>query len=179
MNADKCTQMNVRQLPIGTLESTNKGLRSFAFHLRSSAFPKLLAGITLYACALNVSAGVTVSDAWVRGTVPAQKVTGAFMTLRSSEPAKVVGVSTPAAESAEIHASEHKAGVMHMHAIDSLELPAGKRVELKPGGHHMMLQGLAKPLAPGQKVPITLTLEDARGKRTQVEVQAEVRPLGQ
>ena len=64
-------------------------------------------------------------------------------------------------------------------AVESLSLPAGQRVELKPGGYHVMLEGLARPLAAGDKVPLTFTIEDRSGKRTTLEVKAEVRPLGQ
>ena len=123
-------------------------------------------------------AAVTATDAWVRGTVPAQKTTGAFVTLQSTDEAKLVGVTTPAASSAEIHASEDRHGVMHMHAIDGLALPAGQRVELKPGSFHIMLVGLTRALAAGESVPLTFTIEDRQGRRTQLQVRAEVRPLG-
>jgi copper(I)-binding protein len=123
-------------------------------------------------------AAVTARDAWVRGTVPAQKTTGAFLTLESSEDAKVVGVKSPAAKSAEIHASDMKDGVMRMHAVEALPLPAGRRVELAPGGHHVMLMGLARPLGEGDTVPLVFTVEDGKGRRTTLEVKAPVRPLG-
>ena len=123
-------------------------------------------------------AAVTATDAWVRGTVPAQKTTGAFVTLQSSEGSKLVSVTSPAAASAEIHASEQKQGVMHMHALDAIALPAGQRVELKPGGFHIMLVGLTRALGAGDTVPLTFTFEDRQGKRTRIEVRAEVRPLG-
>ena len=132
--------------------------------------------LALVAGAAN--AAVTATDAWVRGTVPAQKTTGAFVTLTSSAEAKLVAVSTPAAKSVEIHVSEEKGGVMHMHAIDAVALPAGKRVEFKPGSFHIMLVGLTRALGAGEYVPLTLTIEEAGGKRTRVEVRAEVRPLG-
>ena len=127
---------------------------------------------------LPVAAEVTVKGAWVRATVPAQKVTGAFMTITSSEEAKLVGVSSAVAASSEIHMSMMQGGVAHMHGVEEVKLPAGKAVELKPGGYHLMLMGLKKPVAEGQKVPITLTVEDAKGKKSVVEVQAEVRGLG-
>jgi periplasmic copper chaperone A len=66
-----------------------------------------------------------------------------------------------------------------MHPVDGLALPAGKAVDLKPGGYHVMLMGLSKPVSAGDKVPIVLTVEDRKGKRSNVEVKAEVRPLGQ
>jgi len=127
---------------------------------------------------LAVFAGVTVKDAWVRGTVPAQTTTGAFMTITSSDDAKLVGVQTSAARTAEVHLSTMKDGVMHMESTRAVALPAGKAVKLAPGGYHVMLMGV-KQLKAGEKVPILLAIEGRDGKRTMVEVQADVRPLGQ
>ena len=87
----------------------------------------LLASVTAYA-------QVTVQDAWVRGTVPGQTSSGAFMTLQSADGAKVVGVSTPVAGTAEIHEMKMEGNVMRMRAVPSLELPKGQTVQLKPGG---------------------------------------------
>lgn len=114
----------------------------------------------------------------MRGTVPAQTSTGAFVTLTSTVDAKVVGVASPAAKMVEIHESMIMGGVNHMHEVESVALPAGKAVQLKPGGHHVMLMGLAKPLGAGETVLLTFTLEEKGGKRTQLEVKAQVRPLG-
>jgi copper(I)-binding protein len=153
-------------------------LRESARHRRASAFPGIFVAMVVAACALDVSAAVTATDAWVRGTVPAQRTTGAFVTLESSDAAKVVGVSSPAARSVEMHASQHRDGVMHMHPVEAVALPAGRRVEFKPGGYHVMLVDLTHPLAAGDRVPLVFTIEDGRGKRTRLEVSAEVRPLG-
>jgi periplasmic copper chaperone A len=125
-----------------------------------------------------VQAAVTATDAWVRGMVPTQKTTGAFFTLRSTEDARLIAVATPAAKTAEIHESGMDSGMMRMRPVESIALPAGRSVELKPGGFHVMLLGVAKPLVPGDIVPLTLTLVDATGKRSTVDVKAEVRPLG-
>ncbi|MGZ5039151.1 MAG: copper chaperone PCu(A)C [Usitatibacter sp.] len=146
--------------------------------LLSPGIPRLLACVAAACCSLGVDAAVTATDAWVRATVPAQKTTGAFLTLQSTDDAKLVGVATPVANSAEIHESGMSAGTMRMHAVDSVALPAGRRVELKPGGYHVMLLGIAKPLGAGDKVPLTLTIEGPGGRRSTVDVVAEVRPLG-
>ena len=130
------------------------------------------------ASSLDVEAAVTATDAWVRGTVPAQRTTGAFVTLQSTEDARLVGVASPVAKSAEIHESGMAGGTMRMKAVDFVALPAGKRIELKPGGYHVMLLGVVKPLGAGDSVPLTLTLEDPSGKRTTLDVEAAVRPLG-
>ena len=67
--------------------------------------------------------------------------------------------------------------VMRMRAVQAIAVEAGKPVMLEPGGYHVMLIGLEQPLAPGATVPITLTFEGRDGKRQQVQVKAEVRPL--
>jgi copper(I)-binding protein len=181
MNADR-TPMNaddgVEVFVHGDSRSM-KHRRPSALHRRSSAIAKILACMIVGAATLDVAAAVTATDAWVRGTVPAQQSTGAFVTLKSTDPVKVIKVESPAARSVGIHATENHGGVMEMHAVDSLALPAGAAVELKPGGYHVMLEGLVRPLVAGDKVPLTFTIEDPRGKRSQVEVRAEVRPLGQ
>ena len=96
--------------------------------MRTRAFAVALATASLVAFASH--AAVTVSDAWVRGTVPAQRATGAFLTLQSDADATLVGVSSSLSESAQLHASEQQRGMMHMHAIDAVPLRAGRRVEL-------------------------------------------------
>lgn len=128
--------------------------------------------------ALLAQADVTAKGAWVRGTVPAQTTTGAYVTFTSTADAKVVGAGSPVAGMVEIHESTIKNGVNQMNAVDAVVLPAGKAVELKPGGMHVMLMGLSGPLKPGDKVPLTFTIEDKGGKRTRLEVKAEVRPIG-
>ena len=67
--------------------------------------------------------------------------------------------------------------VMKMRAVPGLELPAGKTVELKPGGHHLMLLDLKQELKPGETVPVTLVIEGAGGKRENVEIKAPVKAL--
>jgi len=118
----------------------------------------------------------TVGEAWVRGTVPAQKVTGAFFILTSPVNAALTGVSAPFAERAELHEMKMDGNTMQMRMIARLPLPAGKPVALTPGGYHVMLFGLRQRLAPGENVPLTLTIE-TDGRARQVQVQARVMPL--
>ena len=122
-------------------------------------------------------AEVTVKDAWVRGTVPAQTTTGAFMTLTSTSEAKLVGAASPIAKMVEIHESSMHGSTAHMQEVTAVALPAGKAVQLKPGAHHVMLMGVSRALKPGETVPITLTIEE-KGKRSTIDVKAAVRPIG-
>ena len=123
-------------------------------------------------------AQVTVTEAWVRGTVPGQKATGVYMKLKSSEDVSLVNAASPSAQIVEIHEMVMRDNIMAMRSIDDVPLPAGKTVELKPGGHHVMLIDLVKPLAKGDKVPVTLTFVGKGNKRTKMEIKAEVMAPG-
>lgn len=138
---------------------------------------KQLVAITLAFSSMAVWAGVTIEAPWVRGTVEGQQASGAFMVLRSTVDAVVIGVSTPVAGVAEIHEMTLEGGVMKMRAAPRLALPAGEMVELKPGGYHVMLMNLNQSLKKGEFVPITLTIETANKKTEKVQVKAEVRDL--
>lgn len=131
------------------------------------------------ATSVVVHAEVSVTDAWVRGTVPGQSVTGAFMTIRSTDATRLVAASSPVAAHAEIHRMVVDKDTMVMRPVTGLDVPANGRVDLQPGGYHVMLLGLKKPLGKGEKVPVTLTFQGSNGKETSTEVQAEVRPLGE
>lgn len=116
------------------------------------------------ASAVSAAAKVQVSDAWIRPAVKGQSGTGGFMTLMSPEGATLVGFSTPMAEMAELHEMAMQGDVMRMRPIESLALPAGQTVGLKPGGHHLMLMGLKKPLKVGDQIPLMLKLKAANGQ---------------
>jgi len=126
---------------------------------------------------LPALAQVSVSDPWVRATVPQQKVAGAFMQLRSAKAARLVGVKTPVAGRVELHQMAMEGQTMRMRAVESIELPAGQTVNLASGGYHVMLFDLQRQLKEGEQVPLTLTVVDAAGKRADVAVTAPVKPL--
>ncbi|MBT9515635.1 MAG: copper chaperone PCu(A)C [Methyloversatilis discipulorum] len=137
----------------------------------------LTATLLSIACSAAL-ADVTVKDPWVRATVAEQKATGAFMQITAPKAARLVGVHSPVAGVAEIHEMSMNNNVMRMRAVPAIDLPAGKAVELKPGGYHLMLMDLRAPLVDGQTVPLSLTVEMADGRRETLEVKAPVRPLG-
>jgi len=138
---------------------------------------RVLAAAVFASLATPGLAQVRVENAWVRATVPAQKTTGAFMRVVSAADASLVAAASPAAATVEIHESSMQDGVMRMRAVPRVPLRANQPFDLKPGGHHVMLTGLRTPLKTGEHVPITLTFEDANGRRSTVEVSADVRPL--
>lgn len=116
--------------------------------------------------ALHADAGLQVDKAWVRATVTGQMATGAFMQITASSESRLVAVRSAVAI-AQVHQMSMDKGVMRMSAVtDGLHLPAGKAVELKPGGYHIMLLDLKTALQPGQKVALTLVYQNARGKES-------------
>ena len=121
---------------------------------------------------------VTIKEPWVRGTVRGQKATGAFMQLTATESASLVAVDSPVAGSVQIHEIKMENDVMKMRAISKLDLPAGKAVELKPGGYHMMLTDLKQTLNKGEAVPIRLRFEAKDKTFKTIEIKAQVRELG-
>ncbi|MDI9330413.1 MAG: copper chaperone PCu(A)C [Alphaproteobacteria bacterium] len=122
---------------------------------------------------------ITVTDAWVRATVPGQNATGAFMKLRAAENVRLISVSSAAAGVVEVHEMKLDQQVMRMSALpNGLELPAGKTVELKPGGYHVMLMDLKAALPVDGQVALTLIFQDAKGKQTQQELKVPVRSMG-
>jgi copper(I)-binding protein len=125
--------------------------------------------------ALPALAQVEVTNAWVRPTVEGQMGTGAFMTLRAREPMRVVGATSAVAGVVEIHEMALQNNVMRMRAIESLALPAGQAVELKPGGYHVMLMDLKRALKRGETVTVELQLETADKRRVTQPIQVEVR----
>jgi copper(I)-binding protein len=145
---------------------------TFARAATAGALAAVLSAIAPFALAQ-----VSVSEPWVRGTVPPQKATGAFMKLTSKTDAALVAAASPAAKQVEIHEMAMVNNVMRMRPIPELALPAGKVVELKPGGYHVMLMGLDHQLKKGDVVPITLTIRGKDGKTQTVEVKADVREL--
>ncbi len=125
----------------------------------------------------SAMAQITVTDPWVRATVAQQKVTGAFMQITAAAGARLVEVRSPVSNTVEIHEMVMDKEVMKMRAVSTLDLPAGKTVDLKPGGYHVMLMGLVAPVKAGDIVPLTLVVESGDGKRAQIEVSATARPL--
>ena len=124
--------------------------------------------------ALAQTAAVKVEGAWARATVQGQKGTGAFMSLTAKEGTVLVGVSSPVAGVAEVHEMKMEGDVMKMRAVPLLDLPAGKKVDLKPGGYHVMLMDLKAPLAKDSTVPVTLLFKDAKGVQSKLELKLPV-----
>ena len=132
----------------------------------------------LLALAGTAAAETTVKDAWIRGTVPQQMATGLFATVTSSTGGRLVSASSPVAGVAEVHEMSMEGSTMKMRALpNGLELPAGKAVELKPGGYHVMLMDLKQPLKAGDTVPVQLVVEGSDKKRETLDLKVPVKAV--
>ena len=142
---------------------------------------KLLNQAVIFSATMLLAAGahaqVTVTDPWVRATVPAAKASGAFMLLQSAQDARLVEVRSPVAAMVELHQMSMENGMMKMGAVDGIDLPAGKPVALASGGYHVMLMGLKQQMKEGDTVPLTLVVQKKGKKVETVEVKALVKPL--
>jgi hypothetical protein len=100
------------------------------------------------------------------------------MNITSTDNAKLVGVSSPAAGKLELHSMSMDKGVMEMRQIKTIELPKGKTVQLAPGGLHVMLFDLKQPMKQGETVPMTLDIVTADQHHESIKVDVSVRDLG-
>jgi hypothetical protein len=123
-------------------------------------------------------AQVEVKGAWARPAVAGQSATGAFMTLTAKDGARLLGAASPVAGLVEIHEMAMDGNVMKMRAVPAVELPAGRAVELKPGGYHVMLMDLKQALKAGEKIRLDLRLELADRRLVTLPVDVEVSMRG-
>jgi copper(I)-binding protein len=122
---------------------------------------------------------IEVENAWARATVKGQMATGAFLTITAKDGAKLVGGSTPVAGVTQVHEMKMDNGVMKMAEVKGgLDLPAGKAVQLKPGGYHIMLMDLKQTLVKDSSIPLTLFFKDAKGNDRKLELTLPVASTG-
>jgi hypothetical protein len=137
------------------------------------ALATLASLLALAACG-GSEGGLRVEDAWVRQPV-GERPAAAYMTIVNdgAQADALLGAATEVAESAELHETVMEGTVMKMRPVSRLEIPAGERVALEPGGLHIMLKGITQELKPGDTITLTLRFQRAG----QITVQAEVREL--
>ena len=106
---------------------------------------------------------IEISNAWARASAGKAGAGAAYFEIRNhgGKSDRLVSVKTDVSRTASLHAHIMKDNIMRMARIDGLELPAGGRAMLEPGGHHVMLMGLRKPLMKGHSFPLSLTFENA------------------
>jgi copper(I)-binding protein len=137
------------------------------------------AGATALAQAHDYTAGALhIAHPWARATTQGQRVGGAYLEIANSGAAdKLLSVRGDVAESVQLHTMALQDNVMHMREVDGIELPAGGKVALAPGGLHIMLVGLKAPLQAGASFPLTLKFVHAGEVKVDVKVESAM-PAG-
>lgn len=121
---------------------------------------------------------LVISAPWSRATPAGAQVAGGYVVITNKglSADRLVSFTTDLADQPEVHEMTNEAGVMKMRPLTKgLVIPAGATVKLEPGGYHLMLLKLKKPLTAGQRYKATLVFEKAGA----VEVEFEVRAMGE
>ena len=124
---------------------------------------------------LPAAGELAVTNAWSRSTPPVAKVGVVYFTLRNDtkKSDRLLKLSTPVAARAEVHRTEVQDGIARMREVAVLHVDAGQTLEFKPGGMHVMLTGLRKPLAAGATYELDLLFEVAGPRKVKVTVRAD------
>jgi copper(I)-binding protein len=113
-----------------------------------------------------------VSKAWARATPPKAHTAAVYLTVTDQGgPDRLIGASTPVAQSATLHESRTVNGVMQMRPVAGLPVAKDAPIALAPGGFHLMLTGLKDGLKPGHSFPVTLRFEKAGSITATVTVE--------
>ena len=113
-----------------------------------------------------------IEHPYARPTPPGARTGAAYFAIenRGRDGDRLVRVQTPLAGAAEIHSMSMEGNMMRMRAVSALDIAPHATTTLKPGGYHLMLVDLKRPLAVGDTVPLSLTFE----KAGTIEVAARV-----
>ena len=138
-------------------------------------WPKIMFSLLwLAGTAMAQESGISITDVWSRAASVGRPGVVYLTVTDTGAPDRLLGVSTPVAERAELHESFTQGGVMKMRPADAAPVAPNKPLRLVPGGYHIMLMGLKQPLKEGDTFPITLKFQHAG----EVEATALVRNAG-
>lgn len=117
---------------------------------------------------------IEVSNPWAPATGSTLTNTAVYLSLTDvgTKSDELVGASSAVAQKTELHVFDVENGVYGMHKVDGIEVtPGGAATVLRPGGAHIMLESLKRPLRAGTTFPLTLIFQ--RAGQLQVEVRVE------
>jgi periplasmic copper chaperone A len=119
---------------------------------------------------------IEVRHPWSRATPPGAKVAVAYLEIRNlgKQPDRLLLASTPLAKRVELHVTEREGDVLKMRMVQSIEIPERSRITLRPGGAHLMLIDVSRPLEKGERFSMKLRFQRAG----EVEIELEVQELG-
>ena len=137
----------------------------------------LCAAASVYAADAKVG-NLSIDDVWARSGQPGQ-VSAAFMEIKNKGVAdKIVSAHCDCAKATELHTMTMADGKMIMAQVPTMEVPANGELKLKPGGYHIMLIGLNRPLVSGETLPIKVTFEKAGEVTLQAKIKDKAAHMG-
>ncbi len=115
-----------------------------------------------------------IDHPFARATPAGATVAGAYMTIKNAgtAPDRLISAASTVAGVVELHEMAMEGNVMKMRAVPGIDIPAGGKAELKPGGYHVMLMALKGPLVEGQEVPLTLRFEKSGTVDVKVKIES-------
>jgi len=123
----------------------------------------------------SAGSSIRIEDPWARPAtmMEGRSVSAVYMVIHNegAQTDRLVRAESDVSEVVELHQTKMEGGMMKMEPVQAIDVPAGSQVELKPGGLHVMLIGLKRELAVGDRLTVTLYFERAGD----LQVQAEVR----
>jgi periplasmic copper chaperone A len=139
-------------------------------HLKTLVFAAALSALAAPALAADIS----LEHPWSRATPAGAQVGAGYVTIKNAGASgdRLVSATADVAGKVEIHEMKMDDGVMKMRPIEGLAIPAGKSVELKPGGYHIMFIQLKTPLKTGETVKGSLVFEKAGAMPVEFKVEA-------
>ena len=128
----------------------------------------------LLAAGTALAGELTVTGAWARSTPPGAGMGAIYLTIDngSTKSDRLLKLRTSVASATQVHRTEELDGIVRMREVAVLHVAAGERIEFKPGGHHVMLMGLQKPLVEGQVFELELVFEVAGPRKVRVVVRS-------
>lgn len=132
-----------------------------------------IASILISACSKQDS--IEIKNQWVRASNDVQDVSAAYMTIVSNEDTSLIAIDSDVADVIEIHSMSMENGVMKMRMLDTLDLIADKPTELSPGGFHLMLFDLKKPLTAGKEAHFTLHFKNKAGQEKTISITSPIK----
>jgi copper(I)-binding protein len=150
---------------------------SFSFRLAGLVLAILLAAPLVQARDYT-HGNLKIGHPWARETPRMARAGGAFLVIENAgdTPDRLLKASSPAASRTEVHSVTMDGNVMRMREVEAIEVAAKSKVELKPGGYHIMLMELKAPLKAGDTFPLTLTFEQAGDVTVEIMVEKMTGP---
>ena len=146
---------------------------NFTTFIRVIAVGLVLATTVGVSDARQQAGDIVIEDPWVAATNPGATVGAGYVTIRNAgaRTERLVSASSMAADRVELHEMTVTNGMMRMHPVQAIEIPAGGSAALAPGGLHIMFLDIEAPFSSGATIPVILHFEHQGDVRVDFSVR--------